>query len=245
MSRTTCFAIVSAFLVMIPGVTLADPVIVVTPSSHDFGNVVVGESSTCVVTVTNEGGHPLYIYSFGWLEGNPTSPSIPGFTVESNPPMGGDWGGPYIIPVGGTWTFLVHFTPLEEGEFAGTIFLGSNDPFAPGVYLPVEGTGVASEPSPSEQIQEILDFIDDSLSTGTLWGDGPGSSAAGRLKALINMIEAASDLIDEGEYEQAEEQLWVVYDRCDGLPRPPDFVGGPAALDLNNLILDLILSLYE
>lgn len=54
------------------------------------------------------------------------------------------------------------------------------------------------------------------------------------------MIEAAGDLIDDGELEMAWEQLWNAFDRCDGESPPPDFVEGPAAAELNALIAELL-----
>ena len=57
------------------------------------------------------------------------------------------------------------------------------------------------------------------------------------------MIEAAGDLIDDGAYEDACRQFLDAYKRCDGLARPPDFVSGSAALELAEMILDLIASL--
>jgi hypothetical protein len=78
------------------------------------------------------------------------------------------------------------------------------------------------------------------VESGDLYGDGPGNSARGRLKALRNMIESAGALIDEGELELACVQLMDAYDRCDGDPRPPDFVSGPAADDLNDLLYLLL-----
>jgi hypothetical protein len=57
------------------------------------------------------------------------------------------------------------------------------------------------------------------------------------------MIEAAGDLIDDGYIVEACQQLLVAYERCDGLPRPPEFVAGPAAPTLAQMILDLMLEL--
>ena len=52
------------------------------------------------------------------------------------------------------------------------------------------------DPPRSEQVGDILDFVDDAVMTGDLSGSGNGNSAHGRLGALIDMIEAAGDLID-------------------------------------------------
>jgi hypothetical protein len=54
------------------------------------------------------------------------------------------------------------------------------------------------------------------------------------------MLEAAGDLIDAGRTAEACQQLQDAYQRTDGLPRPPEFVAGPAASTLAQMILDLM-----
>lgn len=90
---------------------------------------------------------------------------------------------------------------------------------------------------PTEEIEEILDFIDESVRDKTLAGDGPGKSAENRLNALINMLEEAQRLIEAGMFEDACDQLRAAYRKCDGEARPPDFVKGIAADDLAVMIL--------
>jgi hypothetical protein len=88
--------------------------------------------------------------------------------------------------------------------------------------------------------EEILDFFDDAVAKGELKGSGPGRSAEGRLKALRNMLEEAEALIQQGDIKEACGQLRQAYLRTDGEPRPPDFVEGPAAGELAQMILDLM-----
>jgi hypothetical protein len=92
-------------------------------------------------------------------------------------------------------------------------------------------------PEPIDEIEEVLDFVDEAVGAGTLIGEGPGKSGDNRLNALINMLEEAQSLIEAGLYEDACDQLWSAYRKCDGDPRPPDFVTGPAADDLADMIL--------
>lgn len=98
---------------------------------------------------------------------------------------------------------------------------------------------IAAEPSNVFDVENLLDFIDDSVVAGTLEGDGPGNSADNRLNALKNMIEAAGDLIDAGDTSRACQQLLDAYKKCDGSPKPPDFVSGPAASTLAGMIQQL------
>lgn len=96
----------------------------------------------------------------------------------------------------------------------------------------------------SEQIVDILDFIDTSVDSGALTGDGPGASSEDRLNALRNMIKTAGNLIATGDIDGACQQLLDALERTDGQPRPPDFVtGGPAAVELASRIQQLLDSL--
>jgi len=96
---------------------------------------------------------------------------------------------------------------------------------------------------PQVMIEETLAFFNASVEAGTLVGEGPGKSADKRLNALRNMLEAAAELIEAGLYELACEQLWDAYRKCDGDPKPPDFVSGAACAELAAMIQDVIDSL--
>lgn len=85
-------------------------------------------------------------------------------------------------------------------------------------------------------VADILELVDTSVEAGTLAGDGPGVSAEKRLSALINMLYEAQRLIDEGLVEEAYQQLADARSRTDGESPPPDFVTGPAAAELAQLI---------
>jgi len=104
----------------------------------------------------------------------------------------------------------------------------------------VYGLGPPPVSPPENSIEEILDFVDASVEDGTLVGQGPGKSADNRLNALINMLEEAQRLIEAEQIEEACDQLWSAYRKCDGELRPPDFVTGEAAEDLADMILVLM-----
>jgi hypothetical protein len=91
--------------------------------------------------------------------------------------------------------------------------------------------------------KDILGFIAESVDAGTLEGNGSGNSGPKRLEALIHMIESAGKLIDYGEVERACDELRAAYDKCDGLPKPPDFVAGTACPELAAMIQQLIAGL--
>lgn len=64
-----------------------------------------------------------------------------------------------------------------------------------------------------------------------------------RLTAFKNMIEALGDLIEDGDIEEACTNIEAILKKCDGLPNPPDFLGGVALEDLAGMIESLQTSL--
>ena len=115
----------------------------------------------------------------------------------------------------------------------------STDPDQGLLAVGLSGLGVQATVPPLQQIADILAFIDASVAGGTLVGSGPANSRQGRLNALRNMIQAAGDLIADNFLAAACGQLLDAYQRTDGVPKPPDFVAGPAAADLAQRIQTL------
>ena len=94
---------------------------------------------------------------------------------------------------------------------------------------------------PNKQIKAIEFFFDASVHDGKLEGVGPTqTSAAGKLKALRNMLEKTEGLIKSDSREASCEQLADAYKKTDGVPRPPDFVRGPGTAKLATMIQDLM-----
>ena len=95
-------------------------------------------------------------------------------------------------------------------------------------------------------IEEILDFIDDSVDANTLEPVKEGKPGQGQLGALINMINASGNLIDAELPTDACWQLQDALEKTDGLSPPesaPDFVAGEAAAELAGMIEALMESL--
>jgi hypothetical protein len=217
------FACIAA-LVAFPLAASAQQYIEVLPLDHDFGDVQVGTSSTVMITISNMNGHDLEIYSV-------TLSGSADFAITMAPDP--------IVGSGASTAVEVTFTPFATGYVTAVLDIESNDMSAGMVSVSLAGMGVGLE-QPPVSVADILAFFDASVADGTLYGDGPGNSADGRRGALRNQIEAAGDLIDDGELASACQQLMDAYGRCDGLPRPPEFVAGPAAATLAQMILDLM-----
>jgi hypothetical protein len=85
-------------------------------------------------------------------------------------------------------------------------------------------------------IQDVIAAVNDAIQVGTLIGAGSGSSAAGRLEAWVNMVEAAAQLIASGNVVEGCSQLQDAHRRVDGVSPPPDFVAGDAVPVLARMI---------
>lgn len=207
----------------------ADQVIVVAPMDYDFGDVEVGSSSTAIITISNFNGHALVVYSLSLL-------GSADFSITMAPDL------PAVVVPQMTTEVEVTFAPSSDGYVTAVLEIASNDAANPLVSVSLGGMGVPQE-QPPLSVADIMAFFDASVADGTLFGNGSGKSANGREGALRNMIEAAGDLIDDGDIAEACQQLVDACNRTDGLERPPEFVAGPAASSLAQMIMDLMASL--
>jgi hypothetical protein len=72
-------------------------------------------------------------------------------------------------------------------------------------------------------IVDIIDFINNHAD---IVGIGPGKSAANKYKTFMNMSLTVQDLIDAGDNTGTCNQMNSIMKKCDGLPKPPDFIDG-------------------
>jgi hypothetical protein len=112
-----------------------------------------------------------------------------------------------------------------------------------GNKLPVADCGCREFSIPAA-IADILDFFGDAVSAGNLAGVGrTPTAAAGKLKALQNMLAKTEELIAKNNDSKACGQLEAAYKKMDGIAPPPDFVTGPAAVQLAAMTQSLAESL--
>ena len=194
----------------------------VAPSAVDFGDVVLGDSSAMIVTITNEGQQSLQVTGVSLLDGSGPI-SLDSVTVGGLPAAP-----PFTLAPAETADVTLGFSPGAEALFADTLRVTSDDFDEPSTDVPVSGVGVVVDEPPAEIIAGCLDAIDAAVAAGTLAGSGPGKSAAGRLGALINKIEAAGDALADGLEGNACDQLASAQSRVDGVEPPPDFAAGAA-----------------
>jgi len=193
-------------------------------SSEDFGDVELGASASAVITIQNVGFPPITIDSVELVLAGGD------FAITADPAG-------TVLGIGESADVVVTFSPSALGAASATLAIDWTNGEQGTAYVEFTGVGVSAPGEPTT-VQDILDFFDQSDADGSLVGNGPGNSADGRKKALRNKIKAAGDIIEDGG--DACEQLWDSFQRCDGLPRPPDFVTGPATQTLAEMILALM-----
>jgi len=201
----------------------------VAPFDYDFGNIDIGTPVVGLVHVSNVGDSSLTVEDITFQAGSSTD-----FANTSTMFL------PRTISPRFSFDVEITFTPSAAGPSSAVLAIASSDPDEPVVLVALSGTGVAGSATPIEQIDGILDFVETSVADGSLAGSGPGKSSKGRLKALVNMLKHARDLIEAESFEEACQQLQSAYAHTDGQKRPPDFVAGNAAADLAAKIQELI-----
>jgi len=109
----------------------ATPDISVAPTSHDFGDVTVGNSSTVTVTISNTGNSDLEIgqISLGGTD----------FVVSD------DNCSDRTVAAGKNCTVTVTFNPQTEGAKSATISIASNDPDTSTATVALTGKGIAED----------------------------------------------------------------------------------------------------
>jgi len=114
------------------GAVVPKPDISVSPTSLDFGDVLIGQSSEQTVTVANNGTGELTLGTIASAD-----PLAQPFAIVSDGCSGG------TIPLGGSCTFTVRFAPTSAGDFSDTFDIPSNDPDENPVTVYVAGAGAA------------------------------------------------------------------------------------------------------
>ncbi|MBI3951626.1 MAG: choice-of-anchor D domain-containing protein, partial [Acidobacteria bacterium] len=125
------------------GVPPPAPDIDVTPTSLDFGNVTLGQSSNLTLTVRNLGNATLTV--------NSITSSNSQFFVAS-PAL------PFTVTAGASVTVTVSFKPFATDAQTGTLSINSNDPDESTVNVSLTGRGV-QPPAPDIDVTPTsLDF---------------------------------------------------------------------------------------
>ena len=121
-----------------------NPMIVVNPTSLDFGSVRVTQSDTKTITVTNGGQANLIISAIS----DPTGP----FSIVGKPAL------PLSIASTQSITLTVRFSPTFTGPANGSFTINSNDPTSPSTTVGLTGIGAVA-PVPNLAVSPgLIDF---------------------------------------------------------------------------------------
>ncbi|BBO79853.1 hypothetical protein DSCO28_04190 [Desulfosarcina ovata subsp. sediminis] len=201
----------------------------VDPTEYDFGNVVIGESSSMVFTMTNLDGIPISVYYIA-LEGE----GCADFFISSDVPPN-----PIDIPIGETSDINVMYTPTDLGMDTCTLVVQS-DGTPNEILVRLTGFGIEDEPEPAEEMAELIEFFEACVDDGTVEGYGCGKSSTHRLRAFDYMLHAANDLIAWDLEWCACKILDASFRKSDGKTPPPDFITGDNREAVNEGILDVM-----
>jgi len=134
----------------------AQPDISVSPTSHNFGNVTEGNSSTpLTVTISNDGDGDLTITSLSI-----TGTDLTEFSID---PDSDTCSGEIIAPAGDC-TADITFDPATEGAKSANLSISSDDPNEDPFDVSLLGTGVVPDISADP---ELLNFVDITVDTSS------------------------------------------------------------------------------
>jgi hypothetical protein len=126
--------------ISLSGTGIAIPDIAVSPSSKNFGDVIIGSSLSQVFSVTNEGTGNLSVSSSGLTGTNAGEYSITG------------GGGSFMLTPGSNHNITVSFNPVTAGTKNAVLTIESNDPNENPVNITLTGNG-AEVPVPNIDVE--------------------------------------------------------------------------------------------
>jgi hypothetical protein len=152
-----------------------NPVISVSPTSHDFGSIDAGSSSSSkTFIVSNTGNADLVIGTISITGTNSSEFSKQNDTCSNK-----------TITSSGTCTIELVFTPTSEGLNSANIEIPSNDSDTPILHVPLSGDGVS------------MDIVHvDFTYTGT--ESGTQSQPYNTLAEAINAVAVGGEIIIKG-----------------------------------------------
>jgi len=210
------------------------PDIAIEPAAIDFGQLVVGNSSTGTVLITNNGQADLIISDITWAAGGSAD-----FAVAALPAL------PLTLAPAASAQLEIKNTPTAAGSAAATLAITSDDPDQPIVNLAVTGQATSPEVTPVDQIKALITFYEESVRNGSIQGVGKDKCAKMHLAEVKEVLKMTEFLLLYERNRCAAGTLKVLIKFTDGNPKPKDIITGSAVPELNTRILALLESVKE
>jgi hypothetical protein len=196
-------------------------VLEVTPTTHDFGDVVLGTPVHLIVTVTNVGDDAISITSISLTGSNDflrtDGVSVPVLLL----PLG--WGNP-----GDEFRNLeIQFNPTVLGAQQAQLTISDDDPSSADLIVPMMGTGVHDTPPPVLDIEDLIVEFDEGVTYGTL-----SVKNDAQLAVMRNALWKANEAYVSGNLSIVCNRLQWFYDRISTTTGPHIVLFGPAAESL-------------
>ena len=196
------------------------------PLEYDYGTVIVGTSKFMKFTIRSIGPYtPLTIYDITIVYDD-NGEFLLDAVVPDDP-----------LEVGGEIEVMVTFTPRAEGMASASLLVDSDALNFPLLYIPLQGEGITADPTPTGMMDYLMSFFYDSVANETILGIGTGKRAEKRIDKFEVILYSADAAIDASDDAVACEELDDAYYRIDGIPRPNDYLVGPAVPTLSTLII--------
>lgn len=200
------------------------PDITLSTTNLAFGDLLIGETATQSVTISNDGDAVLNIGSIA-LSGSGD------FTYN---------GCTQSLAAGDSCDVTVTFSPVTAGVATDTLTIMSDDPDEATVTVALSGNGITAE----TYLQELIAYANQEASAGNLIGVGPGKSGAKNVRKFIKRLEKALKALQKGNKKghtkKVCHELEKAYKYIDGENKPKDIVAGSSAQEISERILLLI-----
>ncbi len=204
------------------------PDIAIEPAAIDFGQLVIGSSSTGTVLITNDGQADLILSDIAWAGGSAD------FAVTNWPAL------PLTLAPAASAQLEIAYTPTAAGTVGATLQITSDDPDESIAVVTVTGQAVAPVVTPYEQIKAMIAFYDESVQNGTILGVGKSKCAKVNVYAIKETLKITKALIHCQRNRCAIGVLKELDKFTDGKSKPADLVTGSAVAELNARIKTLL-----
>ncbi|MCD4819883.1 MAG: choice-of-anchor D domain-containing protein [Candidatus Cloacimonetes bacterium] len=122
--------------IIFPSFQPGSPAFALSPTSLNFGDVIVGNTSTQQFTISNNG--------LELMTGDISTSTGYGVTIGAKGSKNSKETISYSIPAGSSETYDLEFAPTASQTYSGNVVITSNDPDHPTNNLSITGTGVAA-----------------------------------------------------------------------------------------------------